>query len=110
MGAAHDDGWSGLHCHAPSLADRRLRAGLAVRQRSGARRRSGYPIAGQSTWLTQRHVDAFDPGEFHRAALQQVVGVMRLDPVLEELHRYGDTNEPPVEILEFHGREPARID
>src|SRR5262249_46462303 len=76
-----------LHLHAPGLADQQLPGASLVacrRQACGLRRATV-----DKTRLAQRDVDALDACKLLCTALQQVVGVMRLDPILEELHRDG---------------------
>ena len=48
--------------------------------------------------------------ELGATARQQILAVMRLDPVFQELHRHGDLYGLVQEALELKGMEPARED
>ncbi len=100
----------GLHAghRTPRLGHRHvdivLRAGLHRHVRRRRRPR------GRKARLAEVEIDALGPLELGSTALEEVVGVMRLDPALEELHGHGSAHDAAIERLEFHRIEPAGID
>src|SRR5262245_10411572 len=76
-----------------------LVARVRCRHRAWLRRRLPSGLAHPR--LAHDNVDAFRALEFGRATLKQIVGVMRLDPALQELHRHRGNNQAAVEAVEL---------
>jgi hypothetical protein len=94
---------------APRLDGRRLAPGQGLAALCGDARRGRPDAAVGETRLAQRNFDALSTDELRPATLQQVVRVMRLNPVLEEFHGHGGAHDAPVEGLEIHGSKPALV-
>ena len=85
--------------HAVDASVGRRTSGLTVRTHDRTRMR-----------LPQGYLDLLRAFELGAAAGQEIVGVVRLDPGLEELHRHRDLHGLGIEGLEFERMEPARED
>src|SRR4029079_18557005 len=60
--------------------------------------------------LARYQLQPFRALELALAALQQAVGIVRLDPGLQELDGHGGTHGASVEDVEFQRWEPALVD
>jgi hypothetical protein len=63
--------------------------------------------SGNTSRLAQEDLDPLGPLELDAATGEQVVQIMRLDPIAEEFHRNGNLDDLAVKGVELERVEPA---